>query len=140
MRRRDDPSDRTTAEGKVLEPWIPKPKAGGRPPTTERREVLHAIVARDRTGCPWRALPHDVPPWSTVWSALRTWRTAGTWQPMHPALREQGRVSRGREPTPSAAIIDRPSVNTSHTGGFAALTAADPSPGARDRSLSIPRV
>src|SRR5689334_22883767 len=64
----------------------------------------------DRTGGQWRALPHDFPPWSTVWSYFRQWRDNGTWQRIHTALREQVRVKQGREPTPSAAIIDRQSV------------------------------
>jgi putative transposase len=106
MCRRDYPSDLTDAEWKILEPLIPPAKEGGKPRTTDMREVLNAIFYIDRTGCQWRALPHDFPPWSTVWSYFRTWRNDGTWERMHTALREQVRVSMGRESTPSAAIID----------------------------------
>jgi putative transposase len=69
------------------------------------RDVLNALFSVDRTGCQWRALPHDFPPWSTAWSYFRTWRNDGTWQRMHTTLREQARIKQGREPTPSAAII-----------------------------------
>jgi putative transposase len=110
VRRRDYPSDLTDAEWKVLEPLIPKPKEGGRPRTTDMREVLNAVFSIDRTGWKFRALPHDFPLWSTVWSYFRTWRNDGTWERMHTTLREQGRVRMGREPTPSAAIIDSQKV------------------------------
>jgi transposase len=71
MRRRDYPSDVADAEWKILEPLIPPAKEGGRPRTTDLREVLNAIFFVDRTGCQWRALPHDFPPWSTAWSYFR---------------------------------------------------------------------
>jgi len=96
----------------------------GHPRTTDMREVLNALFYVDRTGCQWRALPHDFPPWSTVWSDFRAFRNDGTWKRMHTALREKTRVRMGREPPPSAASIDSQSVKPSQKGGLAGMTAA----------------
>ena len=133
------PSDLTEQEWAILEPLIPPAKVGGHPRTTDMREVLNALFYVDRTGCQWRALPHDFPPWSTVWSYFRTWRNDGTWKRIHTALREKTRMSMGREPTPSAAIIDSQSVKTSQKGGRAGMTVARKSKGASGISSSIPR-
>jgi len=130
------PSDLRDQEWAILEPLIPPAKPGGRPRTVNMREVINAILYVDRTGCQWRALPHDFPPWSTVWTYFRTWRNDGTWERIHTALREAVRVKQGREPTPSAAIIDSQSVKTSQKGGGAATTGAKRSKAASGTSCS----
>jgi putative transposase len=131
------PSDLTDQEWALVEPLLPPAKPAGRPRTTDLREVLNALFYLDRTGCQWRALPKDFPPWSTVWTYFRQWRNDGTWQRLHTALREQVRVKGGREPTPSAASIDSQSVKTSQKGGSVATTAARRSRGASATSWSI---
>jgi transposase len=137
QRSQSYPSDLTDQQWAILEPLIPPAKPGGRPRSVDMREVINAIFYVDRTGCQWRALPHDFPPWSTVWSYFRTWRNNSTWERIHTALREQVRVKQGREPTPSAAIIDSQSVKTSQKGGHADMTVARKSKGANGTFSSI---
>jgi transposase len=130
------PSDLTDQEWAFLSPLMPPAQPGGRPRTVDTRAVLNALLYVDRTGCQWRALPHDFPPWPTVWTYCRMWRNDGTWERIHTALREAVRVQQGREPTPSAAIIDSQSVKTSQKGGGAATTGARRSKAASGTSSS----
>jgi len=81
------------------------------------REILNAIYYVLRTGCSWRMLAHDLPPWRIVYHYFRTWRKDGTWERLNMALRTELRVAEGREPEPSAAILDSQSVKTTETPG-----------------------
>jgi putative transposase len=134
MNRQPYPTDITDAQWQVLEALIPAAKPGGRPRTVNMREVLNGTFYVLRTGCAWRMLPHDLPPWGTVWYYFRTWRCNGTWQRIHDALRDQTRLAAGREMSPSAAIVDSQSVKTTEKGGLVATTPARRSLAASDTS------
>ncbi len=113
------PSDTTDQEWALIEPLLP-PSAytqasGGRPETHPRREVVDAIRYLVHNGCVWRALPADFPPWRTVYGFFARWAANGTMDRVHDTLREQVRVHAGRNPQPSAAIIDSQSVRAADT-------------------------
>jgi putative transposase len=116
MNRKPYPTDLTDAQWERIAPLIPPAKPGGRHRSVDVREVVNAIMYFTRTGCQWRSLPHEFPPWGTVHYYHRRWRLDGTWQKVHDALRKQLRKAQGREATPSAAIIDSQSVKTTEKG------------------------
>ena len=118
------PSDLTEAEWTFLEPLVPPPKPGGRPPSWSRRSLLNAIFYLVRGGCAWRMLPREYPPWQTVYRYFRAWKEGGVWDSINAALREQVRVVAGRHSTPSAAIMDSQSAKTTEKGGLAAMMVA----------------
>jgi transposase len=122
MSRRGYPSDVSDAEWTILKPLIPAPKLGGRPPRHDRREIVNAIRYVLRGGIAWRSLPHEYPPWQTVYHYFRLWRIDGTWERAHTLLRQQVRVQAGRTATPTAGILDSQSVRTTEKGGSAVGT------------------
>jgi putative transposase len=100
------------------------------------REVINGILYLNRTGCSWRLLPHEFPPWGTVHYYYRRFRLEGVWQAIHDKLREKVRVAADKKPTPSAAVIDSQSVKTTEKGGYTGTTQARRSMAASGISLS----
>jgi transposase len=109
----------TDAQWAVLEPLLPPPGntggKGGRPEKHPRRLVLDAIFYLVAGGIAWAAMPRDFPPYKTVYGLFRRWAKAGAWQQIHDALRDLVRVHEGRDPAPTAAIIDSQSVRGADT-------------------------
>lgn len=111
------PSDLTDEEWALVEPLLPSADGGGRPEKHPRREIVDAVVYVVRTGCPWRQLPADLPPWQTVYWYFVRWEKQRVTLRMLDVLRQQVRQVEGRDTEPSAGIIDSQSVKAADTVG-----------------------
>jgi transposase len=128
------PSDLRDAQWVRLEPLLKEPRgerhAGGRPRKYELRRVVDAMLYVVKTGCQWRQMPANFPPWQSVHQQFRAWRDSGVWERVGKALREQGRKAQGRKATPTVAILDSQSAKTALKGGGGVMTRAKRSRGA----------
>lgn len=115
--RRAYETDLTDGQWARIAPLIPEAEPGGRPRKASTRELVNAILYFLRAGMAWRLLPHDFPPWQTVYYYLRRWQREGVWERVHHALVMADRERAGREASPSAAIIDIQSVRTADQKG-----------------------
>jgi len=110
-------TDLSDAEWSYLEPHLPAPKQRGRPRVHSYREILNAVFYLLKTGCQWRMLPREFPPFKTVFHYFRQWRLDGTWEKLNHVIRRRLRAKLGRNPEPSAGMVDAQSAKTTGVGG-----------------------
>jgi putative transposase len=117
MESRKYPTDLSDVEWDYISSHLPGPKGRGRPKIHGSRAILDAVFYVLKSGCPWRLLPRDFPPWETVYWWFGRWRIYGTFERLNAALRERLRSRLGRDPLPSAGIADSQSSKTNGVGG-----------------------
>src|SRR3954454_9273756 len=117
MESRKYPTDLSDDEWRCIGPHLPEHTGQGRPRLHGLRAILDAVFYVLKSGCPWRLLPREFPPWKTIYDWFRKWRIDGTWERLNAELRERLRCRLGRDPHPSAGIVDSQSARTSGVGG-----------------------
>ena len=132
------PTDLTDKEWALIAPYVPTAMPGGRPEKYPKRESLNGRCYVLRSGCAWRLLPHDLPPWQIVDQPFWRWWHDGTWQRMHELLRGDVRVAAGQRRRPRAGILARQSVNTTEKEGPVGTMPANRSQAASGIFSSIP--
>jgi len=115
------PTDLSDAEWRLIEPLLPTPGHTGRPRHWPLRLILDALFYQVKSGCPWRLLPREYPPWQTVYYYFRLWREDGTWERLNDSLRARLRQRIGRHANPSGAVLDSQSVKTTEKGALVAM-------------------
>jgi transposase len=134
------PDDLLDQEWDLIAPLVTfKTTRRGRKGFHPKREMLNAIFYLLRTGCQWRHLPHDLPPWKSVYTQFRRWRLAGLFEMIHDHLRKELRVLLKRARAPSAGIVDSQSVQITEKGGFMGMMESRKLTGGRGILLLIPR-
>jgi transposase len=121
-------SDLTEAQWLQLEPLLTELRGerhgGGRPRKYPLRRIVDGMLYVVKTGCQWRQMPANFPPWQSVYQQFRIWRDGGVWERVTRALREQGRKAQGRNARPTVAIVDSQTAKTALKGGSADTTLA----------------
>lgn len=131
--RKPYPDDLTDEEWEVIEPFLNEQRIkSGRPPKYSRREILNAIFYVLRTGCQWRHLPHDLPPWGTVYLQFWRWKKRGIFEILHEYIRKGLRQLLGRAEDASGSIVDSQSVKTTEKGALKVLMEARKLKGEKD--------
>ena len=118
MERASYTTDLTDAQWALIEPLLPPQRSRGRPREHALREIVNAILYLSRCGCQWRNLPHDFPPYRSVFGYFTAWQHDGTWERVHEVLVLTTRVRAGREPEPSVGVLDSQSVKINQKGGI----------------------
>ena len=116
MSQKRYPSDLSDAQWAAVEPFVGRPDPRGNPGKYPRRRILEGLLYVLNEGCRWRALPHDFPPWESVYDHFRRWKERGVWPELAEALARADRITQGRQPEPSVALIDSQSVKSTGAG------------------------
>lgn len=119
VRKQRYPTDLSDKEWKIIEDYFEVSyKKGGRPFKYHKRELFDAISYLVRTGCQWRYLPYDFPPWTAVYKQFQRWKNGGIFEKMNYDITKLTRLRAGRVEEPTGSIVDSQSVKTTERGGI----------------------